>query len=50
VTTRGLDLKYTFDPWIWVIGLARGALVVVSSGWLATRSVVTRPPLTTLRA
>lgn len=50
LTTRVLDLHYTFDPWVWVIGLASGALVVAASGWLATRSVVTQPPLTTLRA
>jgi putative ABC transport system permease protein len=50
VATRVLNLHYTFDPWVWVIGLASGALVVASSGWLATRSVVTQPPLTTLRA
>jgi len=49
VTTRVLDLHYTFDPWACVIGLVGGALLVAASGWLATRSVVNQPPLTTLR-
>jgi len=50
VTTRVLDLSYTFDPWVWLIGIMSGALVVAASGWIATRSVVTQPPLITLRA
>jgi putative ABC transport system permease protein len=50
MTTRVLELHYTFDGWVWVIGLVGGALLVAASGWLATRSVVSQPPLTTLRA
>jgi putative ABC transport system permease protein len=50
MTTRVLELRYTFDFWVWVVGLAGGALLVAASGWLATRSVVNQPPLTTLRA
>jgi len=50
LTTRVLDLRYVFSPWACVVGLMGGALVVVASGWLATRSVVRQPPLATLRA
>jgi len=50
LTTRVLDLRYVFSPWACVVGLLGGALVVVASGWLATRSVVRQPPLATLRA
>jgi len=50
VATRILQLPFGFDPWVLLIGLAGGALLVGGSGWLATRSVITQPPLTTLRA
>jgi hypothetical protein len=35
---------------VWAVGLVGGAVLVVFSGWLATRSVVNQPPLATLRA
>jgi putative ABC transport system permease protein len=50
LTTRVLGLRYVFSPWACVVGLLGGGLVVVASGWLATRSVVRQPPLATLRA
>ena len=50
LTTRLLDLRYVFSAWACVVGLLGGGLVVVASGWLATRSVVRQPPLATLRA
>jgi len=50
LTTRVLDLRYVFSPWACVVGLLGGGLIVVTSGWLATRSVVRQPPLATLRA
>jgi len=50
LTTRWLDLRYSFDLWPWVEGVLGGALLVASGGWLATRQVVRQPPLTTLRA
>jgi putative ABC transport system permease protein len=45
-----LALPYSFDVSVWAVGLIGGALLVVLSGWLATRSVVNQPPLATLRA
>ena len=50
MTTRVLELHYTFELWVWGVGLLGGALLVAGSGWLATRTVVKQPPLTTLRA
>jgi putative ABC transport system permease protein len=49
LATRVLDLKYQFDPLLWIIGLFAGALLVGVSGTLATRSVVEHSPLETLR-
>ena len=43
------DLEYTIDPWVWVIGLAAGAVIVGGAGTLAARSVVNHPPISTLR-
>jgi putative ABC transport system permease protein len=48
--TRVLQLHYTFDWWICVEGIVGGALLVATTGWIATRSVVNQPPLRTLRA
>ena len=42
-------LKYALDPWVWVVGMLGGALLVGVAGMLATRSVVTQPPVETLR-
>ena len=37
------------DPGVWFLGLGAGALLVGLAGTLATRSVVSTPPATTLR-
>jgi putative ABC transport system permease protein len=50
LTTRWLELRYAFDLTPWGVGIFGGALLVATGGWLATRSVVNQPPLTTLRA
>ena len=50
MTTRVLEMRYTFEPWVWMVGLCGGAALVAASGWIATRSVVNQPPLITLRA
>ena len=44
-----LQIDYRFDPWVWLYGLAGGALLVAGSGWLATRSVLSEPPARSLR-
>jgi putative ABC transport system permease protein len=50
LTTRWLELRYVFELTPWVAGVLGGALLVAAGGWLATRSVINQPPLTTLRA
>jgi putative ABC transport system permease protein len=50
VATRVLEMKYGFDERVWLTGTLGGALLVAFSGWLATRSVINHPPVTTLRA
>jgi putative ABC transport system permease protein len=50
LTTQWLELHYVFELLPWFEGVAGGALLVAAGGWLATRSVVAQPPLTTLRA
>jgi putative ABC transport system permease protein len=49
VATRVLQVPYAFDPWLPLLGIGGGALLVCISGWLATRSVVSQPPMLTLR-
>ncbi|HWG70748.1 MAG TPA: FtsX-like permease family protein [Steroidobacteraceae bacterium] len=46
---RLFSLQYTPDPWVWVIGLVCGTVLVGVSGTLATRRVVNTPPIVTLR-
>jgi putative ABC transport system permease protein len=43
------NLKYQLDPWVWLTGTVGGALLVGVAGVLAARSVVTHPPVETLR-
>ncbi|HTY94674.1 MAG TPA: FtsX-like permease family protein, partial [Steroidobacteraceae bacterium] len=49
VATRVLQVPYGFDPWLPLAGIGGGVLLVSLSGWLATRSVVSQPPILTLR-
>jgi putative ABC transport system permease protein len=46
---RLFSLQFTLDPWVWVLGLVCGTLLVGVSGTLATRRVVNTPPIVTLR-
>jgi putative ABC transport system permease protein len=46
---RLFSLEYHFDPLVWGAGLLCGTLLVGISGTLATRRVVTTPPIVSLR-
>lgn len=50
LATRVFDVGYRPDPWLWVVGIVGGAVGVILTGWMGTRSVMRRPPLDTLRA
>jgi putative ABC transport system permease protein len=43
------NLAYKIDPWVWVVGVVGGGLLVGIAGMLAARSVVSQPPVETLR-
>ncbi len=49
VARRLFSLQFTPDPWVWVIGLVCGTILVGVSGTLATRRVVNTPPIVSLR-
>jgi putative ABC transport system permease protein len=46
---RLFSLSYSFDPWVWAVGLVCGTVLVGVSGTLATRRVVETPPIVSLR-
>jgi putative ABC transport system permease protein len=46
---RLFSLQFAIDPWVWVLGLLCGTILVGVSGTLATRRVVNTPPIVTLR-
>jgi putative ABC transport system permease protein len=46
---RLFSLPFSFDPWVWLLGLVAGTVLVGLSGTLATRRVVNTPPIMTLR-
>lgn len=44
-----LHVSYTFNPWIWGVGIVVGVVGVTIAGLLGTRSTLSQPPLLTLR-
>ncbi|MFO0519386.1 MAG: ABC transporter permease, partial [bacterium] len=44
-----LGVPFTFDPWVWLAGLAGGALLVGAAGWIGTLGTLNASPLATLR-
>ena len=43
------DFAWVFSPWVWIAGVAAGALCALLGGWIGLRSVLQQPPLQTLR-
>jgi putative ABC transport system permease protein len=50
LATRVFDLQFAPNPWVWLVGVGGGALLVGVAGILAARSVVSHPPMQALRA
>ncbi len=48
-STRLLELDYTFNPVLWLMGPVFGMIVVGLSGMAATRRVITQAPVSVLR-
>jgi len=49
IATRQLEIPYTPDPMLWLIGALSGALLVCVAGYLSTRSALSQPPMLVLR-
>jgi len=49
IATRVFDLDYSFNPMLWVFGLAGGIVLVCVSGMIAARSAINAPPADVLR-
>lgn len=49
LSTRLLDIPWTPDPLTWVSGAIAGLGLVCVAGYLATRSALLQPPMSTLR-
>jgi putative ABC transport system permease protein len=43
------EFKYQFDPMVVVMGIVSGTLIVLVAGLMGTRSVLSHPPIRTLR-
>jgi len=49
VSTRLLEIPFRPDPLVWIGGALGGAVLVCVAGYIATRSALLQPPMTTLR-
>jgi len=50
IATQVLNLDYAFNPLVWLIGTAAGALGISVAGYAGTRSVLNVAPMKALRA
>jgi putative ABC transport system permease protein len=49
LATRMLEVPYHPDPVLWLVGAFTGASLVCVAGYLATRTALSQPPMSTLR-
>jgi putative ABC transport system permease protein len=49
IATRQLEIPYTPDPMLWLVGAVTGAVLVCLAGYLSTRSALSQPPMLVLR-
>ena len=45
-----LEIPYQLNPLLWLAGVSGGMVIVILAGWLATRRLVTMPPLRVLQS
>lgn len=50
ISKQLFELEFTFNPMLWVTGLAGGILLVCVSGFVAARGAINAPPTEVLRA
>jgi putative ABC transport system permease protein len=46
---RTFLIPFSWNPWVWLLGTAGGAIGVAVAGWLGTRATLKQPPLAVLR-
>jgi putative ABC transport system permease protein len=49
LASRVFQIPFHWNPWLWAIGIAGGAIGVAVAGWFGTRSTLSQPPLAVLR-
>ncbi len=49
LATQVFSLAFTLNPWLWVLGLVAGAVIVGGAGTFAARGVINHPPASILR-
>lgn len=49
ISKYALHVSYTFNPWIWLVGILAGVIGVTVAGLVGTHSTLSQPPLLTLR-
>ena len=49
VQVAAFDLTPSFHPWLWLMGLISGVLLITALGLLRSKSLVSVPPLESLR-
>jgi putative ABC transport system permease protein len=49
IATQVLNLTYTFNPTVWIVGALAGAIGIAAAGYARTRGVLNVPPLKALR-
>ena len=47
--SKVFEMPYQARPWFWLVGPLLGTLIVVTVGYLGTRSLISAPPATILR-
>lgn len=49
LASRVLNVAYTFNPWIWLVGFTGGTLGVLAAGLIGTRRALLAAPMTLFR-